>query len=91
MNLSKLSRQQTARDRRDLIAAIGAGKVYSEAGRHWRRTSWSAPGAGVHRPKVPVARRHLDQLVDDGLAVLGPDDRWQLTHTGTLHNSGGAA
>lgn len=92
--LSKNGRAFTPRDRRLLLAAIGRGRVVHLHGRDWRYTG--APqgqiAMGTGSPgKVPVARRNLDQLVDEGLVVLGPADVWQLTYTGELHAAGGEA
>jgi hypothetical protein len=82
------------RERRQLLEAIGAGKVNHAPTGDWRLTGSNKHGivaGGQTPPKVQVARRHLDQLVDEGLVVLGPDDVWKLTHAGRLHAPAGAA
>lgn len=69
------------RERRELLQAIGAGRVQHTPTGEWRltggRSNHGIVAGGRRPPKVAVARRHLDQLVDDGLVVLGPADVWQ--------------
>jgi hypothetical protein len=94
--MTRSPRNLGPRERRELLRAIGAGRVQHTPTGEWRRTggqgTYGIAAGGRRPPKVAVARRHLlDQLVDDGLVVLGPDDVWQLTHAGGLHAPAGAA
>lgn len=63
------------RDRRELLAAIVAGRVRRLEGRSWRYTG----GHMTRLTKVPVARHHLDQLVDEGLVHVDADGTWRLS------------
>lgn len=94
MSRVKALRALGPRDRRELLAAIGRGRVVRLAtGSCWRYAGTPggfAAGTGT-AGKVPVARRHLERLVVDGLVRLGPSDVWELTYAGTIEAAGGAA